>query len=128
MRDYIPQKQDKYWLPANVYRQAKYAVRDYDRLKAEYNELLLPSVTGEGGGHGSTPGNPTENSAMRRAQLSDRLTAIDRAVAQIPEEYRRGLLDNIMYGAACPYSAGIATWSRQRRKLLYFVAKYLNIL
>lgn len=127
MRDYIPQKQDKYWLPANVYRQAKYAVRDYDRLKAEYNDLLLPSVTGEGG-HGSSPGNPTENSAMRRAQLSDRLTAIDRAVAQIPEEYRRGLLDNVMYGAACPYIAAPRTWATWRRRLLYYVAKYLNIL
>ena len=41
MRDYIPKTCT---LPKAVYYQALYAVRDYDRLRAEYDDILHASA------------------------------------------------------------------------------------
>lgn len=86
----------------------------------EYRELVCRSTKTEGA-------DPTGAIAARRVELSDRLTAIDRAFAQIPEEYRQGVLDHLRYGGKYPFSAGEATWARWTRRVLYHVAKYLNI-
>ena len=128
MRDYIPKREFPYKLPRNVYYQALYAVRDYARVRSEYKEMLHASAPSDGQPHGSTPGDPTGKLAARRAELSDKLTAIDRALCEIPKEYRRGVADNVRYGAGYPLTmAGIATWSRYRRKFLYYVAKNLRL-
>ena len=124
MRDYIPQK-DKYWMPRDRYLQAKYAVKSYERLQTEYRELLYRSTTASG--RGGRVSDPTAYAGERRKELGDRLTAIDRAFAQIPEEYRQGVLDHIRYGGRYPCTAGEATWARWTRRVLYCVAKYLNI-
>ena len=126
MRDYIPRN---YKLPRATYYQALYAVRDYDRLNAEYKEILHESAVPPNGlPKGNTPGRPTEDKALRLQQIGDRLTAIDRALMAIPEEYRKGVADNVRYKAPYPYTAGYATWSRWRRRFLYLVAKYLRLL
>lgn len=129
MREYIPKREFPYKLPHNVYFQALYAVRDYDRLSSEYKELLHASAGSDGQPRGSTPGDPTGKLAARRAELSDKLTAVDRALCTIPKEYREGVANNVRYGAGYPMDqAGIATWSRYRRKFLYHVAIYRRFL
>lgn len=129
MRDYIPKREFPYKLPRNVYYQALYAVRDYDRLSSEYQELLHASAGNDGQSRGSTPGDPVGKIAARRAELSDKLTAIDRALCEIPKEYRQGVANNVRYEAGYPMDmACMDTWSRYRRKFLYYVAKYRRFL
>ena len=128
MRDYIPKREFPYKLPRNVYYQALYAVRDYDRILSEYNGLLHDTASSDGQPHGTTPGDPVGNMAARRADLSDKLTAIDKALCAIPPEYRKGVSDNVQYGAGYPYTACADTWSRCRRKFLYCVAKNLRMI
>lgn len=128
MREYIPKRSDQYTLPKNVYYQALYAVRDYARLRNEYNEMLYRSSTPDGQPHSTMPGDPTGRLAVRISELSDKLTAIDRALHMIPEEYRRGVADNVMYGCRYPYTACMKTWSNYRRKFLFYTAKYLRLL
>lgn len=65
MRDYIPKD---YKLPRAVYYQALYAVRDYDRLHAEYNDIMHASASpADGMPRGSNPGG---RSRTRRSGLS----------------------------------------------------------
>lgn len=128
MREYIPKREFPYKLPKNVYYQALYAVRDYDRMREEYNEMMHSTASSDGQPHGTTPGDPVGRMAVRRAELSDKLTAIDRALCAIPQEYRKGVADNVRYGNGYPCTAGIDTWSRYRRKFLFYAAKYLKIL
>lgn len=127
MRDYIPKREFPYKLPRNVYYQALYAVRDYDRILSEYNGMLHDTASSDGQPHGTTPGDPVGNMAARRADLSDKLTAIDKALCAIPPEYRKGVSDNVQYGAGYPYIACMKTWSNYRRKFLFHVAKNLRI-
>lgn len=126
MRDYIPKT---YSLPKAVYYQALYAVRDYDRLRAEYDDILHASAAPPDGlPHGSGSGQPVADKALRLNAISTKLTAIERALSGIPPEYRRGVLDNVRYGAPYPYTASYPTWSRWRRRFLWLAAKYLRLL
>lgn len=126
MRDYLPKT---YSLPKAVYYQALYAVRDYDRLRAEYDDILHASAAPPDGlPHGSGSGQPVADKAIRLNAISTKLMAIERALNGIPPEYRRGVLDNVRYGAPYPYTASYPTWSRWRRRFLWLAAKYLRLL
>lgn len=88
MRDYIPKTCT---LPKAVYYQALYAVRDYDRLRAEYDDILHASAAPPDGlPHGSGSGQPVADKAIRLNAISTKLMAIERALNTIPPEYRRG--------------------------------------
>lgn len=126
MRDYLPKT---YSLPKAVYYQALYAVRDYDRLRAEYDDILHASAAPPDGlPHGSGSGQPVMDKAIRLNAISAKLTAIERALSCIPPEYRRGVLDNVRYQAPYPYVACYRTWSTYRRRFLFGVAKNLRLL
>ena len=105
---------NNYTLPDDVRQQAIGALKGYHRLQQMYRDI--PADTDR----------HTEQ-GVQRMVIHARLVAMDRAVAEIPEEYRRGLLEKIWHDAPYPYIAGEATWKRQRRKLLFLVAKYLAI-
>lgn len=113
MRDYIP-KHSRYRMPKDRYQQAKYAMKSYLRLQREFR--ALPP-----GGDINSP------EAIRRFLLNAWLTAMDRAVAEIPVEYRKALLNNLWHGTPCPHIAAERTWSEWRCRLLYHVAQNLNI-
>lgn len=126
MRDYIPKD---YKLPRAVYYQALYAVRDYDRLHAEYNDIMHASASpADGMPRGSNPGRPVEDKAIRLEHIHGKLVAIDRALDSIPPEYRRGVMDNVRYQSPYPYIACYRTWSTYRRRFLFCVAKYLRLM
>jgi DNA-directed RNA polymerase specialized sigma24 family protein len=107
-------KNNPYILPDDVRQQAIGALRGYHRLQQQLAEL-------------SDTAAPDSDTGVRRMLIHSRLVAMDRAIAQIPEEYRAGLLGKLWHHAPYPYIAGEATWKRQRRKLLYYTAKYLAI-
>ncbi|MBQ9082272.1 MAG: hypothetical protein IJY28_02090 [Clostridia bacterium] len=107
-------KQNPYTLPDDVRQQAIGALRGYHRLRQQLAGMDAAAA-------------PDSEQGVRRMLIHGRLVAMDRAIAQIPEEYRKGLLDKLWYHAPYPYIAGEATWKRQRRKLLYYTAKYLAI-
>ena len=128
MREYQPKKNNPYWLPKAVYYQAVYAVRDYDRLRDEYNSILHESTgISDGQPRGTKAGNPTENKVERLADTHRKICAIDNALHLLPEEYRNGVFNNVRYQSPYPYIAGVATWSRQRRRFLFLVAKNLHL-
>lgn len=127
MRNYQRQKNNPYKLPHNLYMRMLYLVRDYERIKSERADILHSSPSPDGIPHSGT-GNPTENKGIKLAMLDNECDAVESALATIPEEYRKGIMDNICYGSPYPYTAHRNTYSYWRAKLLNALAKNLNIL
>ncbi len=125
MRNYQIKKNNPCKLPHNLYMQMLYLVRDYDRMKAERLEILHSTPLHDGSGHSSIS-SPTENKAIRLAELDTICKKIQSAFEEIPEEYRAGIFNNICYSVPYPYTAHRNTYAYWRAKLLYSLAKKMN--
>ena len=126
-REHQPTSSKSYVLPHNLYMITLYTVRDYDRMRAEYHEaagisahVLRDKISNNG------TGNPTERNGIIRANLFDRLEAIEQALLKIPSEYRKGLIDNIIYKAWYPDDASTRTYRRWKQRFIYYVAENLD--
>ena len=126
-KEYQRTKNNPYWMPRHVYMQIVYLVRDYDRMKAEADEILYATPDIQTGSV-SEPGNPTENKALKIAEMTKKVDAIDAALRMIPQGYRKGVFNNVAYSTRYPSIAGMATWARWRAKLLWYIAKKLYFL
>lgn len=127
MRNRQPAK-TKTLLPHNVYMSVLYIVRDYPRSKALRDAIINetpPQVVGRADGKISAP---TEAKAIRLTELRDKCNAVDMALRSIPEEYRSGVFNNVVYGFRYPDIAHRSTWSRWRMRFLYHTAKNLHLL
>lgn len=104
-----------------------YLIRDYDRLKADYIDMIESSPEpGDGQPRGSETSDPTFNLAVKCERILDSILAIESAFECIPKEYRKGIKDNIMYQTRYPDIAGSATWSRYKSKLINRVANNMG--
>ncbi len=126
MRDYQRKKNNPYKLPHNLYMRMLYLVRDYERIKSQRADILHSSPAYDGQPHIGL-GNPTETKGIKLAMLDAECLAVEKAIENIPPEYRKGVLDNICYGASYPITADYETYGRWRRRLLYYTAKNLHL-
>ena len=76
MREYFPKYSE---LPKDLYEQVKSILRGYDRLKRARLDVLYGSGAGGGMPKSNTPGNPTEQKAVKLAYIDGRLESIDQA-------------------------------------------------
>lgn len=128
MRNYNPQKPKEYHLEQSLYLRVLHTVRDYPRMIEKVNEVLYGGGSNDGMPKSSDVGKPTEKKAIAIAETQDTLNAIDKALKQIPIEYRHYIFENVVYGTAYPLDyADKSTWSRWRMRFLYFVAVNLNL-
>lgn len=126
MRDYQCGHNNPYWLPQTLYRRCLALVRDYERLKAERDNIIYAGGTGDGQPHGESPISTTEAKALRLAEMDADCEAVERALERIPTEYRRGVYTNVVYGIRLdnlPYACR-NTYSKWRQRFLYHVAKH----
>lgn len=126
MRDYQPQKNNPWHLPKHLYKQTLCLIRDYNRLKEDYEEAILESHTAEGGVGGGAPGDPTGALALRIENMHDRLKAVEKAKKEIPEEYQAGVWQNIIYDARYPDDADRRTYGRWKARFVYHVARNMG--
>lgn len=126
MRDYQRKLNNPYRLPKTLYRRVLAVIRDYDRQREEIDNILYGTAERDGISSG-IPGKPTENAAMRMMQYTGDVEAVERALETIPEEYRREVFANIRYGNRFSDNAHYKTWLHYRQKLIYEVAKKLNL-
>lgn len=125
MRNYQRQKNNPYKLPHNLYMRMLYLVRDYERIKSERSDILYSSPVSDGQPHNSLS-NPTEVMGIRLATIGGNCKAIEEALQEIPEEYRKGVWNNICYQSPYPSDAGEATYKRWRCRFIYMVAKKMH--
>lgn len=129
MRDYQRKRGNPYILPRNLYRQVIYQIKDYDRLCLEYEEIIEASrVLPDGQPKGNLTGDPTFAVAVKLAGISVRIEAIEKAMNEIPAEYRKGVWNNIIKEKSFPLDADRATYYRQKGKFVWNVAKKLNLI
>lgn len=128
MRNYQRQKSNPYLLPHNVYMQTLYLIRDYERLKEEYGELLYdPSYKFDDRRRAvGRISRPAENKALLLSNISTKTKAIENAVNAIPEHYRRGVWRNIINGERYPDGADVRTWQTYKQRFIYYTAKNMQ--
>ena len=126
VREYQKKKNNPYHLPHELYMQVLYLVRDYARVKAARDDILHGTPQRSGppiAGHSS----PTENKALRLYALGNECDAVEKALASIPKEYRRGVWENVVRRVPYPADAGAETYGRWRRRFLYRTAQNLHL-
>ena len=73
-REYFPKYCE---VPRDVYDEVKAVLRGYDRLRREQMDIIYGSPSSDGTPHGSTPGDPTAQKAIKLSYIDGRLEAID---------------------------------------------------
>lgn len=130
MRDY-QRRTGKYKVSRTVYHQALWYIRDYYRLKENLNSIstLSPILVDD------MPKSQTNKTSdkvfslvMKREKYADKIRIIERAFRLIPEEYRKGVWNNIHFNKCFPMDAHRVTYSNYKSKVIYLVAKELNLL
>lgn len=128
MRDYRRKKQTKYILPATVYHQVLWKIRDYSRMCAEVEDMIQSSGGEECYGRSNIPGDPVMRTVIRRERMMQSIDAVDYGLSQIPEVYRKGVWDNIVKHKAYPDYADRSTYGRYKSKFVYSVAEKLGLI
>ena len=126
MRNYQPQKTSPYILPHNLYMQVLYLIRDYDRLKKEYHDIIDETPFNDGQPRSGGITDTTAKKAVKIASISDKLASIEQSLILIPMEYRSHVFNNIVYGVIFPDYANRNTWSIYRCRFIHHVAKNMK--
>lgn len=121
MRDYYLKNSE---IPEELYRQTLFMIKDYDRMKEEYDNAIWDSPEPpDGQPRGSNAGDPTSREGLKRAELFRKLQAIEQAKLSLPEEYREGVWNNVLYKTPYPKSAHRKTWWQYKTAFILRVAR-----
>ena len=130
MRDYQRQNNNPYRLDHELWMQTLWLMRRYDRLIEEYNlridEGMSPDPESLPAGKSNRTGDPTSLRAMKLAEISKQIMAIDKAKLTIPEEYMNGVWNNIMTTERYPGDADPRTYGTYKARFVYFVARNMG--
>ena len=123
MRDYQRKKDSKYLLPTPVYHQVLWQIRDYYRMKDMADAIIDESPgIGDGIPHGSPSPDGVFNKVIRRMDLTRITDIIEGELAKIPEEYRKGVWNNILYYTKFPLDADRSTYVRYKSRFIFQIA------
>ena len=122
-------KHSKNILPRAVYMKTIYQIRDYHRLKENLQDTLdeqpaprQPNVSG------TKKGSVVETKAIKRERDHDIVKGIDEAIEIIPEEYRHGVWQAVMYNSPYPEDAALSTYSKYKAEFIVMVAYNLGFI
>lgn len=128
MRDYQRQHDNPYLLPEYLYKMVKYAIKDYDRILAQKQDILYSvSLPPNGMPRSGKVPNPTEDKGLKLAALSHQLECIDQALHMVPQEYRKGVFNEARYGGGFSTDAGERTYKRWKQKFVYWTAQNMGM-
>lgn len=129
MRDYNP-KLGLYVLPDNLWRQTIAMIRDYYRLKTEYEDRLGEGMSPRSdvppAGITNKTGDPTGVKAIKLSSIAERIRAVDKAKLHIPYEYMDGIWNHIMYRRRFPGDADRSTYTRWQQRFVFEVARNMH--
>ena len=123
MRDY-QRKRGRYILPRAVYNGVIWKIRDYYRMKQVAEDLLSIGAIN----YDSMPKSSGTGDMVSREQLVKEIKVIEEALLDLPEEYRSGVWNNILFGSPYPIDADRTTYGRYKSKFIYRVAEKNNLI
>lgn len=109
-------------LPYETRKRVYWLVRDYPRIKQEYEDLLTDTPAHDGQPGSSSPGDPTQRVAIRRARLAEDVQAVEKALQYIPEEDAREIMRHLAKRKEYTVPAHRNTWQNRMKPFLYMVA------
>ena len=116
----------KYTIPKAIWDECICIIRGYDRLKEQYDSLIqLSPPPPDGQPKARSPGDPTGREAIKLAQMSMRLNAVDEAFTVIPPEYRQAIRDKIVKRHDYPDYACYRTFCTWKARMLKYLAEKL---
>ena len=144
-RNYQLKRNNPYKMRHNLYMQTLYIIKDYEGLRAERINLLYQGTQpSDGQPKGNMTSDPTQDKAIRMAEIDAKLKAIEQADMLLRGEYSSRTYDdfdplealeneayfNYMHLRRNKDDTGPSniTWKRFRGKFVYLVAKNLNII
>lgn len=125
LRNYQLKKNNPYRLDQNLYMRMIYIVRDYHRMKELINDVAGGFPVSSSPASNGQYADPTLSRTIKIERISEECTAIEKALEQIPQEYRKAIFDNICFGNPYPLYADASTYSRWRGRFLYYIANKL---
>ena len=113
-------------VPEAVLRQCMWIMKDYDRL----SELVgtceqVPSAESEIVFYADDNAGLKPQSVVDEAKA--KMQAIERALGELPEEYRLAIFEYYAHGVELPDEASNNTWKKWRRTFIRLLARELNI-
>lgn len=126
MRDYQRLKNNKYQLPHTVWHKTIWSIRDYYRVKESLGALADTSIGiayDKDKVQTSVNTDTVLNAAVKYGEAKHLVDCIDRARANMPEEYQQGVWNNILFYNAFPIDADRSTYGRVKSKFIYDVAE-----
>ncbi len=119
-------------LPKAVYYQSVWAVRDLQRMEERLDELMQgEDLAGGKSVISDRTSNfvlyrETENNAVERVVLQERIKCIHAAIDVVPQEYRSFVLSNLILGTSGKAFPN-KMWRYWKQRFLYTVAKNLSL-
>lgn len=121
---------NQYLLPDSLYKRVLWVIRDYPRMRDEYYEILHSgtSVTMShvGSQRSGNRASSTERIAIKLSSMGSDMQAVEQALFLVPQEYRDGVLNNVLHGSDYPKLANKSTYWRWKQKFIYLTAMNLN--
>lgn len=110
-----------YKLSKDAYHETIWFIRQYRAYKQEYRSLIdLRGMKYEMKIR-SGLSDPTFEAVRRTERVKGKIDAIERGFSQIPEEYRKGIFENIITKKPYPDFADTSTWKRWKRRVVWYV-------
>lgn len=117
----------KYSLPKAAYKRVIWTIKDYPRRKLQYEAILQGSPPPPDGLPKAHGGDPTSEKAIKAAEIGTEIKAIEDSLLEIPQEYRKGILDFIIRKKPFPEDAHTNTYKYWKKRYIYAVAVKLGI-
>lgn len=126
-------KTSRYYMGSDeLYRETLYFIRQYPEYVRILHDTGMTTTgtsgqAGAGGGKGNRISRPTEIQAINRAELQHRISIIDKAIQVVPQAYRDGVWNHVIYQAkytedAVFWYANVNTWKLWTQRFVYEVA------
>lgn len=110
-----------------AYQETLWYIRQYPNFLYERQMILNSRGQSYGTPRGNEVGDPTAQTAIRLERVDRKIEPIKKALASIPQEYRDGLLKNIIQHVRYPDYADTSTWKRWRRRLIWYVHEFREV-
>ncbi len=116
-------------MPTTAYNRTIWTIKDYPRLKSEYDQLKNSAAASASAPCGSN----VEEVTTRLADLEAEICQMQELINTIPADMREGIMDNICYEKSFPKNEqgklvpSLATWKHEKQKFIVLVAHARNI-